>query len=309
MKRLVPEIIFDVVQSVPDRVALEINIATSRLDVNHSATATFRWTYAELGAYAESQAEFIRASLTTPHTPIFIWADKSFEMYGTVLASWLLRCPFVPIYPRLPKKRIIELMKKLGGGVIVGDSTTFPLEASELERCSTHLIEYKQSSTAQVSTAELEHSQCPEDLAYIIFTSGSTGVPKAVSITHGNLIEFYNASKKCWDFNLEDRFTQIYELSFDPAIADIVWAFSNGATLLPFSSLNLPGLPHYLKTLKPTVVGMAPSIAHMLLSSGSFNGHTFPEIRISAFIGEILTQNLTATWAKLAPNSWIENHY
>ena len=298
------------------------------------------WNYEELHLQARSVAAFLNAlqplECNSSAGAVVLCMEKSPVVYAIILGCILANRCFVPLHPRTPIERLKAQLEALGGGVIFSTSATpgvisaqknpdfwalhfyeFSLPktgvtTSEWREQIDHLFEFaalrpQPSHSPSLVRRELSLGNC--GTAYVVMTSGSSGIPKAIPVGRSQLDAYLQNTRKLWDFSSVDRLTQIYELSFDPAISDIFWAFTNGACLCPFSTLNLANLGGYLERERPTVFGIPPSVLRLALDSGALTNRSFASVRFSAFIGEALKSELVARWARHAPNSVIENQY
>ena len=82
----------------------------------------------------------------------------------------------------------------------------------------------------------------PEALAYVIYTSGSTGVPKGVMVDQGALANLTAALVGNYSLAVGAPMLQFSSLSFDVCVAEIIFAFAQGATMvIPAQSHMLAG--------------------------------------------------------------------
>jgi amino acid adenylation domain-containing protein len=149
------------------------------------------------------------------------------------------------------------------------------------------------------------------ELAYLFFTSGTTGVPKGVPIRHSNLAAFMNAvvDESKYAFTADDRFLQMFELTFDLSVMSFLVPLCVGASchVVPDSgiaSLNIAGL---LEEREITVALMVPSVLSYL--QRYFDELSFPSLRHSLFCGEALSHRLTADWKRCVPTAEMRNVY
>ena len=145
----------------------------------------------------------------------------------------------------------------------------------------------------------------------MFFTSGTTGVPKGVPIRHSNLAAFMHAvlDESEYGFNADDRFLQMFELTFDLSVMSFLVPMCIGASchVVPdrgISSLNIAGL---LEEREISVALMVPSVLSYLRRY--FAELSFPHLRHSLFCGEALSHQLTAEWSRCVPAAEIRNVY
>jgi non-ribosomal peptide synthetase component F len=79
-------------------------------------------------------------------------------------------------------------------------------------------------------------------LAYLLFSSGSTGDPKGVPITQANVCAYLDYVCDRYDVNEHDRFSQMFDLTFDLNVRDMFVCWKRDACLfwVPEGSLIAP---------------------------------------------------------------------
>ncbi len=285
-----------------------------------------RLSYAELAGLARRVSGWLGTS-STGSAKVGIVASRSIEAYASVLGTLWSGAAYVPINPKTPEDRLIQILRMTELDALIVDSAAAgQLSDRVLENAPRRILAGSAPSallaTAKRSGVTVENFvdlpdggpaqpvPVSEDaLAYIIFTSGTTGVPKGVMIENGSVLKMVEVMQRRLGYRPEDRMSAASELTFDPSVFGMFMAWSAGASLhvVPESQLMAPG--KFIREQHLTIWNSAPSIALFMQRIGMLSPGAFPELRCSLFGGEALPLALAQAWQAAAPNSVVDNLY
>ncbi|QHC24012.1 AMP-binding protein [Streptomyces sp. GS7] len=265
-------------------------------------------TYHELAAAVDALAARLHRHLGTGAPPrrVGLLAARTAVAYAGYLAIQRLGATAVPLGPAFPPERNAAIAAAAGLDAVLADSTPAPtarLGAPTLTLTDTELLALAPQPLPAVDPVR------PHGLAYILFTSGSTGVPKGVPIQHRNIRAYLAHVVPRHAAGPGDRFSQTFELTFDPSVHDMFTAWGSGATLVvpsrgellsPVRFINRRAITHW------NSVPSAISLAHRLRA---LRPAALPTLRSSMFCGEPLTLPQADAWRQAAPHSTVENAY
>jgi amino acid adenylation domain-containing protein len=148
-----------------------------------------------------------------------------------------------------------------------------------------------------------------DDAAYLLFTSGSTGTPKGVAVSHRNVRHFIDYVVSRYEITEEDRFSQVFDMTFDLSVFDLFVAWERGACVCCPSQKTLIKPGRFIREMELTVWFSVPSTAVFMKKLGALKPNRYPSLRWSLFCGEPLPTESARAWAEAAPNSTLENLY
>jgi amino acid adenylation domain-containing protein len=260
------------------------------------------YTYADL---SKKIAGISEALITIPQqTTIGVITTDSIETYASVIALWLNGHIFIPISPANAKERNEISLQQAEVKYIL----TPTIKSAEIINTDNFNLIITNNLSAD---AKIENRNRDENnILYILFTSGSTGTPKGVPITLKNLDAFIHAFIKIgFKINEEDKFLQIYDLSFDASVHCYTLPLFLGACAYTIPTKEVKYLYAYklMKEQELTFVKMPPSTITFL--QPYFSKINLTQLKYTCFGGEALQSSLVTDWQKCAPNTEIHNVY
>lgn len=230
-----------------------------------------------------------------------IVANDDLETYAAIFALWMEGCAYVPLHPKQPMDRSMEIINQAGISLLIDSDIDTKYKDISLIN----------SSNLSFNTIDLKPKPISDDeLAYILFTSGSTGKPKGVQITRKNLSSFM---KSFWETGFiireNDRCLQCFDLTFDVSVQSFLVPLTRGACTytIPHNQIKYSYVYGLLEDHQLTFSVMTPSMIRYL--KPYFNEISNPVMRYNIVTAEASPTDLISEWSKCIPNAEIFNFY
>lgn len=263
------------------------------------------FSYGELASVvAEIQTRLTELTVGDNHVGLYL--EDDIYTYASILALWMTGKAFVPVNPLFPVARNRKIMEQTEMKLLL-HSAELPEELL-IPGCKT--LPTVQEVLPSVNLPVL-HSFDRETDAYVLFTSGSTGDPKGVRISFANLNSFIRdfIDYPAYSFTPDDRFLQIYDLSFDASVHCYAVPLSLGASVYTVPPDGIKYLAAYklMKEQELTFVKMPPSTLSYLRNY--FSSIHLPALKYCLLGGEAFPAQLADEFEACVPNALIQNVY
>jgi D-alanine--poly(phosphoribitol) ligase subunit 1 len=247
------------------------------------------YSYKEMNARANRLTYFLKEQNLRKGDRIGIALEKSWLTYALMMACWKTGIIYFMIDPRNPKSRIENIIDQCQPGLVFLEKQT----QQELNLKENFVIIADPDALDLTKFSELNPNNNDQltgaDPAYIMFTSGSTGSPKGAIISHGNLLNFISWSKDQYQFDENDRFTNVNPIYFDNSVFDVYSSLFWGASLVifPHGILQSPkAIAELIYLSKATIYFSVPSMLIYLMTMKVASPETLGSLENIIFGGE-----------------------
>ncbi len=267
------------------------------------------YTYFNFAKLVSKIRNYIQSNLDSSEKLIGIIAnpESDIETYGAIYGTLYSGHGYVPINQTNPINRNIEILKQTGIKTILCRRTNEKIKELAHKQ-SINIIEICLLPETHINI-ELPNVD-ENEIAYILFTSGSTGTPKGVPITRKNINSFIHAFYNLnLDINENDRFLQMFELTFDFSVVCYTIPLCLGACIytVPTEGIKFANVFTTLEENEITFACMVPTVLNYL--KPYFEEIKLNKMKYSLFCGEILYEDIARQWSVCTPNAKIINAY
>jgi len=210
----------------------------------HSAKIAFcirnqSYSYAELLLYVNGIRELLQKERPESHF-IGLLGFDDLETYASILALWAEGYAFVPLSPNSPLERNEEILRQVKTSYVLSSRASTANLVKTANVILTKDVKGLNQDVIDLAGWNADEIMC------MIFTSGSTGVPKGVPYTFKNINSTLDAFFGLgYDLSENDRFLQMFELTFDMSLLSYLPAWCIGAAVYPINHKQVKYLAAY----------------------------------------------------------------
>lgn len=140
-------------------------------------------TYAELDELSDRLCAHLVRTGTAPRSVVGLYFSRGAEQVVALLAVLKAGCAYLPLDPRYPAGRLRHMAADSGAARVLTGPGLKPPQDRPVE-CPVTEVALPLPPAGEAAVRGVR----PDDLAYVLYTSGTTGRPKAVEVTHANVL-------------------------------------------------------------------------------------------------------------------------
>ncbi|MEZ5066042.1 MAG: amino acid adenylation domain-containing protein [bacterium] len=290
------------IRILPDIVAHHAARAPEATAVRFAGTSL---TWAELDGRTARLASALRDLGVRRGDRVGILLGRSVELAVALYGIPRAGAAYVPLDPAAPAERLAFLARDCGLDVVVThEARRATCEAARAAGWPVRRViglAPGDGDAAAVAVAwedvdgfaPTDDAQRPaaDDLAYVIYTSGSTGAPKGIQHSHASSLAFCESSRRLYDLQPDDRFSNQAPIHFDMSIFDFFVAGLAGGSvsILSEAHLKLPAsLSQWLETERISIFFSVPFALTQLVVRGALESRDLSGLRQILWGGEVM---------------------
>lgn len=264
-------------------------------------------TYGELGPVVDAVAQKMQEAGVRAGDRVLLVAENSVALCACILAVSRLGAWSATVNARLSAREIDNFLSHSGARRALYFSAVSPQAKAHGEQRGAELVNWP--GIGELLLGPLNEQAVPEpveqdparQVAAMVYTSGTTGAPKAVMLTHANLLFIGANSCRMRHISPDDIIYGVLPLSHVYGLSSLlVAALLGGATLQLVARYQPDLLAHALAEEGITVMHGAPAMYAKLLEWSESTGNPIraPQLRVAQSGGAPLTMPLKQAFEK-----------
>ncbi|MGC4088039.1 MAG: non-ribosomal peptide synthase/polyketide synthase [Polyangiaceae bacterium] len=271
-------------------------------------------SYGELERRAEAVGWRLREAGVQPDEVVGVFAERGIGFVTSVIGVFKAGGGYVPLDPKHPTERLLEVLKLSGARVVVTTRASESALRAALSRCSSDeqpvVLVLEELASRSERLPQLRVSG--EQLAYVIYTSGSTGKPKGAMVTLAGMLNNQLSKVPYLGLSEADVVAQTASQSFDISVWQNLAALLCGATVEVIEdeiAQDAERLLKYVRERGVTVLESVPSLIGAMLSLEAGADADLGALRVMMPTGEALLPELARQWLQRYPTVPLVNAY
>ena len=287
----VPDIVRHYGRTTPDKVAL--------------IEGGYSLTFSLLDEMTSKAACRLAGQGVTEGHVVAFFGKNSIPFFLVLLGGNKAGATVLPLNWRLTPVELAAILDDARPAVVFVDQEFLPNLEATRARCQ-HLFEHVVIDPAQSTLGGLEPwiesvpandpglPSDPRDTAWLMYTSGTTGLGKGVEISHQalNMMRLSEHLEPALQWSADDSLMMVMPNFHLLGVALPIQALYNGCTVSIMPVLEPGRLLTLLRTTRPTILVLAPTVIQMMLDHPDAGQADFSSLRLVMYAGSAINAQL-----------------
>lgn len=281
------------------------------------------YSYAEFISASEKLAKIFSLLHVKNHV-CAVFSEKTISLFEAMLACFISKTIYMPLNILAAPARNKKLLQMVDPDFIYIGNCTRDTAISLLDAVQNKIVLISDEKLCYALESASEnnklicidtflqsntHTHTKNNIAYLFFTSGSTGDPKGVPISFSNINAYLHSARDYFQFESNDRVSQISDVAFDLFIHETLLSFIVGATLFVYDDRIYFNLAHFIDKNQITHCILVPSTIPVLVKQCHHFSRKLFSLRKTIGCGEAFPIEYAKMLTEITPHSRIFNAY